>query len=123
MKTALIIEDNDDNQVLIAALLTRGGYQTRIAATGTEGVDMALALRPDLIILDIQLPDIDGTEVLRRIRGSESNGSIPIIAMTSYAMTGDRERLLTAGCTGYIEKPIDPHRVLEQIDAILTLRP
>ncbi len=123
MKTALIIEDNEDNRVLISALLTRGGYQTRIATNGTVGVDLALALRPDLIILDIQLPDIDGTEVLRRIRGSEANGSIPIIAMTSYAMTGDRERLLAAGCTGYIEKPIDPRRVLEQIRAILTQRP
>lgn len=122
MNMALIIEDNEDNQVLTAALLERGGYATCTAATGIEGVEMALALRPDLIILDIQLPDIDGTEVLRRIRAAETGGRIPVIAMTSYAMTGDRERLLEAGCTGYIEKPIDPHRVLGQIRAILEHR-
>jgi len=76
---------------------------------------MALRLKPDFIILDIQLPDIDGTEVLRRIRESETGGAVPIIAMTSYAMAGDREKLLIAGCDEYVEKPIDPQRVIAQI--------
>jgi two-component system, cell cycle response regulator DivK len=115
MKTVLIIEDNPDNMVLITRFLEKFGYRTLQAVTGMEGFEMALQKRPDFIILDIQLPDIEGTEVLRKIRSSEIGNSIPIIAMTSYAMSGDRERLLSAGCDGYIEKPIDPERVISQI--------
>jgi two-component system, cell cycle response regulator DivK len=115
MKTALIIEDNPDNMVLITRFLEKFGYRTLQAVTGMEGFEMALQKRPDFIILDIQLPDIEGTEVLRKIRSSEIGNSIPVIAMTSYAMSGDRERLLSAGCDGYIEKPIDPERVISQI--------
>lgn len=117
--TALIIEDTEDNMVLICALLNQGGYQTIQAETGQGGFEMAIQRKPDLIILDIQLPDMNGIEVLKMIRASEANGSIPVIAMTSYAMSGDREKLLAAGCTGYIEKPIDPMRVLDQIGRIL----
>jgi two-component system cell cycle response regulator DivK len=115
MKTALIIEDNPNNMVLITRFLEKFGYRTLQAVTGMEGFEMALQKRPDFIILDIQLPDIEGTEVLRKIRNSEIGNSIPIIAMTSYAMSGDREKLLSAGCDGYIEKPIDPERVISQI--------
>ena len=118
MKTALIIEDNSDNMVLITRLLEKAGYKTIRAWTGLEGVDMAVHDSPDFIILDIQLPDIDGREVLRRIRGFEAAASIPVIAMTSYAMSGDREKLLAAGCDGYIEKPIDPLRVVAQIQQV-----
>ena len=119
MSVALVIEDNEDNQILICALLERGGYETRVAPNGLSGVQMALEIQPDLIILDIQLPDMEGTEVLRRIRASGDAGQMPVIAMTSYAMSGDRARLLAAGCTGYIEKPIDPRRVLTQISDLL----
>jgi two-component system, cell cycle response regulator DivK len=115
MKTALVIEDNPDNMVLITRFLEKFGYRTLQARTGMEGFEMALQKRPDFIILDIQLPDIEGTEVLRRIRNSEIGNSILVIAMTSYAMSGDREKLLAAGCDGYIEKPIDPERVISQI--------
>jgi two-component system, cell cycle response regulator DivK len=115
MKTALIIEDQPDNMILICRLLEKAGYQTLKAVTGMEGFGMALKERPDFIILDIQLPDIEGTEVLKKIRASEIGNSIPIIAMTSYAMSGDREKLLSAGCDGYIEKPIDPLTVISQI--------
>lgn len=118
MATALIIEDNLDNMKLITFLLKKSGYETREAFTGREGIEEALAQRPDFIILDIQLPDIDGFEVLRTIRSSPIDDTIPIIAMTSYAMSGDRARLLAAGCTGYIEKPIDPEAVIEQIRAL-----
>jgi len=83
---------------------------------------MAKSAKPDFIILDIQLPDMDGTEVLKEIRRSEANGGVPIIAMTSYAMSGDREKLLAAGCTGYIEKPIDPMIVMDEIRGILNDR-
>lgn len=115
MKTALIIEDHPDNMVLITRLLEKSGYRTLQATTGMEGFQMALQKRPDFIILDIQLPDMEGTEVLRKIRSMETGNSIPVIAMTSYAMSGDRERLLSAGCDGYLEKPIDPDRVIAQI--------
>ncbi len=115
MKTALIIEDNPDNMVLITRFLEKFGYRTLQAVTGMEGFEMALQKRPDFILLDIQLPDIEGTEVLRKIRGSEIGNTIPVIAMTSYAMSGDREKLLSAGCDGYIEKPIDPERIISQI--------
>ena len=117
MKTALVIEDNEDNMVLITRLLAKAGFQALQAVTGAEGVAMALSRAPDFIILDIQLPDISGTEVLARIRAAGSQ--VPIIAMTSYAMAGDREKLLAAGCNGYIEKPIDPQRVIAQINSVL----
>jgi two-component system, cell cycle response regulator DivK len=119
MKTALIIEDHPDNMILICRLLEKAGYRTLQAVTGMEGFETALKEKPDFIILDIQLPDIEGTEVLRRIRGSGIGTSIPVIAMTSYAMSGDREKLLAAGCDGYIEKPIDPLRVIAQIRGII----
>lgn len=120
MPKALVIEDTPDNMRLITFLLNRSGYETIEAGTGQKGIELALAKpRPDFIILDIQLPDMDGNEVLAAIRNSETNGSIPIIAMTSYAMSGDREKLLAAGCNGYLEKPIDPLKVIEQIHEIL----
>ena len=117
MKTALVIEDNEDNRVLITRLLGKYGYQTIEAVTGSEGVAMAISQTPDFVLLDIQLPDIDGTEVLRQIR--QAGSDVPIIAMTSFAMAGDREKLLAAGCNGYIEKPIDPERVIAQITQVL----
>ncbi len=119
MKIALVIEDNPDNMVLITRLLEKAGYLTLEAMTGMDGFEMALQKRPDFIILDIQLPDMDGTEVLRKIRESEIGNSTRIIAMTSYAMAGDREKLLAAGCDGYIEKPIDPARVISQIRSVI----
>lgn len=119
MKTALIIEDNHDNMVLITRLLEKSGYLTLQAMTGLEGFEMARQKRPDFIILDIQLPDIEGTDVLKKIRSSEIGNSIPVIAMTSYAMSGDREKLLSAGCDGYIEKPIDPALVISQIKSFI----
>lgn len=119
MKRELVIEDNENNMELITFILEANGYQTLRAETGQKGVDIAIQERPDFIILDIQLPDIMGTEVLKRIRKSEIGNSIPIIAMTSFAMAGDRERLLSAGCDGYIEKPIDPAVVMTQIQKVV----
>ncbi len=119
MKTVLVIEDKVDNMELISLILEKNGYKVLKTETGQQGFDMALETRPDFIILDIQLPDIGGTEVLRMIRSSEIGNSIPVIAMTSYAMSGDREKLISAGCDGYIEKPIDPMRVIEQIKKII----
>jgi two-component system cell cycle response regulator DivK len=123
MKTGLIIEDDDNNMELISFILESNGYRFIKAETGQRGVDLAIEKLPDFIILDIQLPDMNGLEVLKKIRASKADGSIPIIAMTSYALSGDREKLLGAGCNGYIEKPIDPERVMEQIKIILREMP
>jgi len=113
MKNALIIEDNDNNMKLITFILEKNGYGTIRAQNGKIGISFAVIKKPDFIILDIQLPDMDGLEVLKEIRKKEVD--IPIIAMTSYAMSGDREKILEAGCNGYIEKPINPTIVIEQI--------
>ena len=119
MKRVLVIEDNENNMELITFILEESNYRTLKAENGQKGVALALQERPDFIILDIQLPDILGTEVLKMIRSSEIGDSIPIIAMTSYAMAGDREQLLAAGCDGYIEKPIDPITVMNQIEKVV----
>ena len=118
MKTALVVEDNENNMELITFILESNGYQALRAENGKKGVNKAVTEHPDFIILDIQLPDIDGTEVLHQIHDS-GDTKTPIIAMTSHAMAGDREKLLAAGCTGYIEKPIDPQKVISQIKQII----
>jgi two-component system cell cycle response regulator DivK len=115
METVLVIEDDDNNLTLIRDLLEYNGYAVLAARNGAEGARMAAGHRPDLIILDIKLPDMDGEKVLRRLRRNRDLAGTPVVAMTSYAMTGDRERLLEAGCDGYIEKPVDPDRVIAQI--------
>ncbi|MGR9087047.1 MAG: response regulator [Gammaproteobacteria bacterium] len=119
MASVLVVEDNDDNFELIKFILEAHGYQVRHAATGNEGIRQALTIPPDFILLDIQLPDIGGEEVLQQIRRHPFGKSIPIIAVTSYAMSGDRERLLASGCNGYIEKPIDPFMIIDQIKSVV----
>lgn len=119
MKRILVIEDNEDNMKLITFILEKNGYGTIRAENGKIGIALAIKERPDSILLDIQLPDMNGLEVLKELRKSEINGEIPIIAITSYAMSGDRERLLEAGCNGYIEKPIDPVIIINQISEII----
>ena len=111
----LVIEDNEKNRYLISFILKAAGYAVIEAVTGEEGVETAIREHPDLVLMDIQLPGIDGYETTRRIRASPGGTKIPIIALTSYAMTGDRERALAAGCTGYVEKPINPDTILEEI--------
>lgn len=116
---ALIIEDNENNLELIRFILEAADFRTSAAMTGIDGIERALNDAPDFIILDIQLPDMNGMEVLRKIRAHPAGKHVPIIAMTSYAMAGDRERLLKAGCTSYIEKPIDPMLVVGQIKSVI----
>ena len=111
----LIIEDNFQNRYLFKLLLVKGGMEVSEAEDGRSGIAMAAEMEPDLILLDIQLPDIDGYQVARELRGRRRFDGLPIIAVTSYAMAGDREKSLAAGCTGYIEKPINPTAFMEQI--------
>jgi two-component system, cell cycle response regulator DivK len=115
MTKILVIEDNDKNRYLISFILKGSGYEVVEAITGEEGVETAVREYPDLILMDIQLPGIDGYETTRRIRSLPAGVKIPIIALTSYAMTGDRERALAAGCTGYVEKPINPDTITDEI--------
>jgi CheY-like chemotaxis protein len=119
MKRVLIVEDNENNMRLIVKLLESEGYHEIIKAeTGEEGVRLATEEKPDLILMDIKLPGIDGVEATKQIRASGTDGGILIIALTSYAMAGDRERLMQAGINGYIEKPLDPYTVIKEIEKI-----
>jgi len=118
-KRILVVEDNETNMYLISFILKSRGYEIIEAKSGEEGVDIAVKERPDLILMDIQLPGIDGLEATKRIRKSEAAREIPIVALTSYVMTGDREKSLSAGCTGYIEKPINPDTILGEIEKYL----
>ena len=119
MKRMLVVEDNETNMYLIKFMLEKSGYEVIEAGEGAAGVELAIKEKPDLIIMDIQLPDIDGLETTKRIRASEADGEIPIIALTSFAMAGDKERALAAGCTGYIEKPINPETFITEIEKYL----
>jgi len=115
MKKILIVEDNEQNRYLMQYMLEQGGYNIVMAKTGAQAFIMAVREKPDLILMDIQLPDMDGLEVTRRIRASEARSRINIVAVTSFAMTGDREKAFEAGCNGYIEKPINPESFLGEI--------
>ncbi len=106
-KTILYIEDNPDNRLLIKRVLEAEGYRILEAENGEDGVQQAVKFIPDLILLDINLPDIDGYEVTKRLRANPVLAEIPILAITANVMKGDRERTLEAGCTGYIAKPVD----------------
>ncbi len=103
----LVVEDNADNRILIADVLDSMDYEVIIATDGEEGVKKASAERPDLILMDISLPQMDGLTATRRIKAMPDLQHIPIIALTAHAMVGDRERALEAGCDDYVSKPID----------------
>jgi len=119
MKRILVVEDNETNMYLIRFMLEKSGYEVIEARKGTVGVELAVKEKPDLIIMDLQLPDINGLEATKRIRASEADSDIPIVALTSFAMAGDRERAMAAGCTAYIEKPINPDTFIAEIEKYL----
>ncbi len=120
VKKILVVEDNEKNMYLISFILTEKGYEVIRAVTGEEGIKLAIKEKPDLILMDLQLPDMDGLEATKRIRKSEVDGETPIIAVTSHAMAGDRQKALLAGCTGYIEKPINPDTFMHEIEKYLS---
>lgn len=113
-----MIEDNEQNRYLATFLLEQRGYRVVAAVDGHQGIEMARTLLPDLILLDIQLPTMDGYAVAAVLCGIEDLRDKPIIAVTSYAMAGDREKALSAGCSGYIEKPIDPETFVDGIEEL-----
>jgi len=118
-KKILVIEDNESNMYLISLILKQYGYTVLESRWGEEGIKIAMEKNPALIIVDIQLPGIDGLEVIRRIRASEANVHTPIIVLSAFVLTGDREKALAAGCNGYIEKPINPETIMEEIRQFL----
>ncbi|HIH87196.1 MAG TPA: response regulator [Methanosarcinales archaeon] len=122
MKRVLVVEDNENNMKLICLVLKKHGYEPIQAFTGREGVDKAIEERPDIILMDIQLPDISGLEAVEQIRMVDDTQEILIIAITSYAMSGDREKMLDVGFEGYFEKPIDPLTIVEDIEKIVKQR-
>lgn len=118
----LLIEDNFQNRYLTTFLLEHRGYEVIQAETGQQGLVLASQVLPDVILLDIQLPGIDGFSVAASLKSTPHVKQIPIIAVTSYAMTGDREKCLAAGVEGYIEKPIDPETFVDEVKAFLPPR-
>jgi CheY-like chemotaxis protein len=112
----LVIEDNEQNLYLVTFILEAHGYEVIQARNGYDGIAIAEQVSPALILLDIQLPKMDGYAVARELKSKPNLGAIPIVAVTSYAMVGDREQILAAGCTGYIEKPINPETFMAQIE-------
>jgi two-component system cell cycle response regulator DivK len=117
VKVVLLIEDNEQNRYLATFLLEAKGYKVIFAPDGPRGIETAQAMTPDVILLDIQLPTMDGYSVARALREVGSLRGVPIVAVTSYAMAGDREKALAAGCNGYIEKPIDPETFVAEMES------
>jgi two-component system cell cycle response regulator len=115
----LIIEDNPTNMELMAYLVTAFGYEVQIASDGTTGVDLAIQEPPDLVICDIEMPGLNGFDVVRALRERSETRSLPMVAVTAYAMVGDRERMLAAGFDGYLSKPIDPQTFMNEVAAYL----
>ncbi|MEX2262266.1 MAG: response regulator [Bryobacteraceae bacterium] len=115
----LLVEDNEMNRDMLSRRLERKGYEVAIATDGGQGVDMARSGAPDLILMDMSLPVLDGWEATRRLKGEDHTSHIPIIALTAHAMSGDREKAIEAGCDDYDTKPIEMPRLLEKIQAML----
>jgi len=115
----LYVEDNDDNVYVVRNRLARIGHTVVVATDGEQGVAMAIAERPDLILMDLRMPGLDGWEATRRLKAHADTRHIPVIALSAHAMTGDRERALAAGCDDYDTKPIDFARLRGKIDAAL----
>jgi CheY-like chemotaxis protein len=118
-KKILVIEDNEQNMYLVTFILKKAGFEVIQAYNGNDGVSLAEQYIPDLIVLDIQLPKMDGYLVARILRKNKTLEKTPIIAVTSYAMPGDCEHALAAGCSGYIEKPINPETFVSQMEGFL----
>jgi two-component system cell cycle response regulator DivK len=118
----LVTDDQEDNRRILIDLLTAAGFEVIEAATGEEGVAQAERHKPDLILMDIQLPGIDGLEATRRIKGQPALAHIPVFAVTSFALAGDEAKALAAGCDGYVAKPFSPRALLQRVRETLAGR-
>ncbi len=116
---ALLIEDNEDNRYLLRLLLERAGFDVAAAVDGKSGVDLARREAPDVILLDIQMPEMDGYEVAAFMKSDPVLASIPVVGVSSFAMPGDRDKAMRAGFAGYIEKPVDPERFAHSVTMFL----
>jgi CheY-like chemotaxis protein len=116
----LYVEDNDDNVYVVRSRLVRAGFTVLVAGNGAQGIELAAAEQPDLILMDLSLPVLDGWEATRRLKAATETKHIPVIALSAHAMTGDREEALAAGCDDYDTKPIDFGRLRGKIDAFLS---
>ena len=114
----LYVEDNDDNVYMLKNRLLRAGFSVVVATDGAQGIAMATSEQPDLILMDLTLPDIRGEEATQRIKGDPATKQIPVIALTAHAMSGDREKALAAGCDDFDTKPVEMARLLEKIKAL-----
>jgi CheY-like chemotaxis protein len=119
MTKILLVEDNEMNRDMLSRRLIRKGFEVIMAIDGEQALALAQSELPDLILMDMSLPVIDGWEATRRVKAAEATSNIPIIALTAHAMSGDREKTLNAGCDDYDTKPIEMPRLLEKIDALL----
>ncbi len=123
MTRILYVEDNDDNVYMLRGRLTRAGFEVAVATDGLQGVAMAASDAPDLILMDLSLPVLDGWEATRRLKGAPDTRPIPIIALSAHAMEGDRAKAIAAGCDDYDTKPVDFPRLLGKIRALLAKDP
>ena len=119
MAKILIVEDNEMNRDMLSRRLVRRGYQIVMAVDGEEGIAMAKTESPDLVLMDMSLPVIDGWEAARRLKAEPSTRAIPVIGLTAHAMAGDREKVIAAGCDDYDTKPVELPRLLQKIEALL----
>ena len=119
MPRILLVEDNEMNRDMLSRRLVRNGYEVFLAMDGQQGADMALSEQPDLILMDMSLPVIDGWEATRRIKANDATRRIPVIALTAHAMAGDREKAMEVGCEDYDTKPVELSRLLGKIAALL----
>jgi len=119
MTRILLVEDNEMNRDMLSRRLERKGYQVVLAVDGQAGVDMALSEAPDLVLMDMSLPVLDGWEATRRLKGDPATRHIPVIALTAHAMSSDRDKALDAGCDDYDTKPIELSRLLGKLQALL----
>jgi two-component system, cell cycle response regulator DivK len=122
MPRILLVEDNEMNRDMLSRRLIRNGYEVSIAIDGQQGADMAMSQLPDLILMDMSLPVIDGWEATRRIKANDATRKIPVIALTAHAMAGDREKAVEAGCDDYDTKPVEITRLLDKIAALLAAK-
>ena len=122
MPRILVIDDNEPNRRILSRRLERRGFEVLLANDGKAGVETAAAEKPDLILMDMNMPEIDGWEATRQIRAAPETGGTPVIALTAHAMLGDRERAIAAGCVDYHTKPVELTRLLEQIETLLAKR-